>query len=116
MRSTGRGIATAIVFYACWQVFAAIVIDPLLHWADEEYENSSEQEKKEIDESISEEDEILFLPFPFTTKTVNQPPYKGSDPEWEMFVAVNRDKNWQKDIKSTMQASSLNKIIVQRGI
>ena len=111
LRSAGRGIGTALIFYACWQFFAALVIDPLLDWSDEEYEKASEQEKKEMDAAVGEDDEILFLPFPFTTKSVDQPPYKGSDPEWEMFVAVNRDKNWQKDIrsKSSMVMYSLSK-------
>lgn len=49
---------------------------------------------------MAEEDEpILFLPFPFTTQEVKQPPYKGSDPEWETFVKVNKDTKLQKDIK-----------------
>lgn len=50
---------------------------------------------------MADEDEpILFLPFPFTTKEVRQPPYKGSDPEWATFIAVNKDQQLQKDIKS----------------
>ena len=49
---------------------------------------------------MADDDEpILFLPFPFTTKEVKQPPYKGSDPEWEMFVKVNQDTKLQKEIK-----------------
>lgn len=52
-------------------------------------------------EDMADEDEpILFLPFPFTTKEVRQPPYKGSDPEWATFIAVNKDQQLQKDIKS----------------
>ncbi|KOS17687.1 hypothetical protein ESCO_002513 [Escovopsis weberi] len=49
---------------------------------------------------MSEDDDVLlFLPFPFTTKEVKQPPYKGSDPEWTTFLAVNKDQQLQKDIK-----------------
>lgn len=51
-------------------------------------------------EDMADEDEpILFLPFPFTTKEVRQLPYKGSDPEWATFIAVNKDQQLQKDIK-----------------
>ncbi|KHN95989.1 uncharacterized protein MAM_06094 [Metarhizium album ARSEF 1941] len=53
---------------------------------------------------------ILFLPFPFTTKEVKQPPYKGSDPEWLAFMAVNKDQQVQKDIKFGLAE------IIRRGV
>jgi hypothetical protein len=55
-----------------------------------------------MEELAEETDEpLLFLPFPFTTNEVKQPPYKGSDPEWLAFLAVNKDQQAQKDIKCT---------------
>ncbi|UNI23351.1 hypothetical protein JDV02_009177 [Purpureocillium takamizusanense] len=95
----GRVAFTTFALYACWQIFATVVIDPLLDWADHEWEALSEKEKQEMEEFTEEDEPILFLPFPFTTKEVQQLPYKGSDPEWAMFVAVNKDKQLQKDIK-----------------
>lgn len=76
-----------------------VVFDPLLDWADEEWDALSEKEKEEMENMVDEDEPILFLPFPFTTKEVKQPPYRGSDPEWEMFVKVNQDTKLQKEIK-----------------
>lgn len=52
-----------------------------------------------MEHAADEDEPILFLPFPFTTKEMKQPPYKGSDPEWLTFLAVNKDQQAQKDIK-----------------
>lgn len=93
---------TTITLYVCFQIFATVVFDPLLDWADHEWDNLSDKEKREMEEMAGEEDDpLLFLPFPFTTKEVKQPPYKGSDPEWLAFLAVNKDQQVQKDIKCT---------------
>lgn len=94
-----RALFTTVVFYACWQVFMAVVFDPLLDWADAEWEAMSDKEKEEVQNMAEEDEPILFLPFPFTTEEVKQPPYRGSDPEWEMFVKVNQDTKLQKEIK-----------------
>lgn len=93
-----RAVFTTIVLYTCWQIFATVVFDPLLDWADEEWEALSDKEKEEV-QNMEEDEPMLFLPFPFTTKEVKQPPYRGSDPEWEMFVKVNQDTKLQKEIK-----------------
>ncbi|KAH6990939.1 hypothetical protein BKA56DRAFT_573445 [Ilyonectria sp. MPI-CAGE-AT-0026] len=97
-RRIGRAVFTTIVLYTCWQIFATVVFDPLLDWADEEWEALSDKEKEEV-QNMEEDEPMLFLPFPFTTKEVKQPPYRGSDPEWEMFVKVNQDTKLQKEIK-----------------
>lgn len=61
----------------------------------------SDKEKKEAEEQTEEGAPLLFLPFPFTTEAVKQPPYKGSDPEWAQFVVVNKDTKLQERIKCT---------------
>ena len=94
-----NAIFTTIILYSCWQIFVTIVFDPLLDWADNEWDALSDKEKEEVQNMAEEDEPILFLPFPFTTEEVKQPPYKGSDPEWEMFVKVNKDTKLQKDIK-----------------
>ncbi|KAK7404128.1 hypothetical protein QQX98_010086 [Neonectria punicea] len=98
-RRIGRAVFTTIVLYTCWQIFATVVFDPLLDWADAEWEALSDKEREEVQNMAEEDEPILFLPFPFTTKEVKQPPYRGSDPEWEMFVKVNQDTKLQKEIK-----------------
>ncbi|QLI64076.1 uncharacterized protein G6M90_00g025190 [Metarhizium brunneum] len=107
----GRVVFTTITLYVCFQIFATVVFDPLLDWADHEWDNLSDKEKREMEEMAGEEDDpLLFLPFPFTTKEVKQPPYKGSDPEWLAFLAVNKDQQVQKDIKFGLAE------IIRRGV
>lgn len=91
-----------MVYYAMSQIYMSIVLDPLLDWAEDEWDSLSEKEKKELEEEADDEDEepILFMPFPFTTKTLPQPPYKGTDPEWQEFLKLNKDAKKQKEIKS----------------
>lgn len=94
-----RLLFAAVSIYICWQIFATVVFDPLLDWADLEWDSLSEKEKKEMEELAEDDEPLLFLPFPFTTTEVKQPPYKGTDPEWLTFLAVNKDAQAQKDIK-----------------
>lgn len=98
-RRIGRALFTTIVLYTCWQIFVTVVFDPLLDWADAEWDALSDKEKEEVQNMTEEDEPILFLPFPFTTKEVKQPLYRGSDPEWETFVKVNQDTKLQKEIK-----------------
>ncbi|KAF5635470.1 uncharacterized protein FTJAE_6368 [Fusarium tjaetaba] len=95
-----RAIFTTIVLYACWQIFIAVVFDPIFDWADAEWEALSEKEKEEAEALHDPDEPLVFLPFPFTTKEVKQPPYRGSDPEWQTFVKVSQDKKLLQEIKS----------------
>ncbi|KAF4995873.1 hypothetical protein FGRMN_4830 [Fusarium graminum] len=94
-----RAAFTIIVFYTCWQIFSTIVFDPLFDWADAEWEALSDKEKEEAEADHDPDEPLLFLPFPFTTKEVKQPPYRGSDPEWQTFVKVSQDKKLMQEIK-----------------
>lgn len=104
-------IFSGLVYYALWQIYMSVVLDPLLDWAEAEWDSLSEKEKQEIEEAEDEDEEgeepLLFLPFPFTTKQIAQPPYRGSDPEWKEFVRVNKDDKKQKEIKSECTAHAL---------
>jgi hypothetical protein len=101
LRKVRYALITAAVYYTLWQVYMSVVIDPLLDWAENEWDSMSDQERQEMEREAEEgeEDSILFLPFPFTTKEVNQSPYKGSDPEWKAFVKVNKDPKLQKQMR-----------------
>ncbi|KAI9172168.1 hypothetical protein HJFPF1_01661 [Paramyrothecium foliicola] len=88
---------TGVIYYMCWQIWASFVLDSLLDWLDELEMNLSDKEKQELEEL--EEEPLFFLPFPFGIQSVEQPPYKGSDPEWQMFVKVNKDQKLQKEIR-----------------
>ncbi|KAM4058619.1 hypothetical protein HRG_006425 [Hirsutella rhossiliensis] len=95
----GRVLFALVAYTVCWQIYVSVVFDPLLDWADTEWNALSEEEKDEVDQAADPDEPILFLPFPFMTKLVEQPPYKGSDPEWSTFIAVSKDQQLQKDIK-----------------
>ena len=48
-----------------------------------------------------DEDDIFdwFFPIPFTTRVVESPPYRGSDPEWQAFIRVNNDRELLRSIQ-----------------
>lgn len=101
LRKIRYALLSIAIYYTLWQVYMTVVLDPLLDWAENEWESMSEKERQELEQEADDEDAdpILFLPFPFTTKEVKQLPYKGSDPEWAAFVKVNKDPKLQKQMK-----------------
>ena len=91
----------------CAQIFLSVVIDPLLDWAELEWAQLSDKEKAELaEQSDDERTPLLFLPFPFTTETIEQPPYRGSDPEWKEFLAVNKSPELQERMKCKTPSTS----------
>ncbi|OAA81269.1 hypothetical protein LEL_00814 [Akanthomyces lecanii RCEF 1005] len=95
-----RVLFTTAAAFVCWTVFYVIVLEPLLDWAEDEWDSLSEKEKQEIaSEADDGPNSILFLPMPFGTIEVNQPPYRSSDPEWQEFVAFSKNKQAREDIK-----------------
>ncbi|KAI1638400.1 hypothetical protein F4809DRAFT_261694 [Biscogniauxia mediterranea] len=78
----------AAIYYGCYQVYSRFVFGTLGSWLDEQEAQLTENERKELDEELSEP---LFIPFPGTTKVVEPPPYRGSDPEWRTFIKINKD-------------------------
>ncbi|KAJ4137431.1 hypothetical protein NW768_003018 [Fusarium equiseti] len=95
-----RFASTVIILYMCWQIFCIIVFDPLFDWADAEWEALSDKEKEEAEANHDPDEPLVFLPFPFTTEEVKQPPYRGSDPEWQTFVKISQDKKLLQEIKN----------------
>ncbi|KAF4834529.1 hypothetical protein CGCTS75_v003105 [Colletotrichum tropicale] len=93
----GAGISLA-----CWQMYWSTVLNPFFRHVDREYESLSAAEKKALDEEMDEETEPWFIPFPFTTKQVSQPPYKGTDPEWRQYVRISKDKELQNHIRADL--------------
>ncbi|KAK2027582.1 hypothetical protein LX32DRAFT_592412 [Colletotrichum zoysiae] len=93
------GVGISLV---CWQVYYSVVLNPFFRHVDREYESLSTAEKKELDEELDEEAEPWFIPFPFTTKSVTQPPYKSSDPEWQQYVQLSKDSKAQFQIRNQL--------------
>jgi hypothetical protein len=56
-----------------------------------------EKTKTEIDEAPG-----LFIPFPGTIKQVPARPYRGSDPEWQEFMKIARNKELLKKVKEDL--------------
>ena len=96
------------MLFVCWSGFYVYVLEPLFDWAEEEWDSLSEKEKQELaQEDEDGPDSIIFLPMPFSTMTVPQPLYKGSDPEWKEFVAFNKNKKAREDINRKFLIQSI---------
>lgn len=65
----------------CWYTWTTIVTLPL--------RNLDLKDLPEIDQD--DDEEPLFIPFPFTGKQIQPPPYAGKEEEWQSFVAFNND-------------------------
>ncbi|RDL42433.1 uncharacterized protein BP5553_02412 [Venustampulla echinocandica] len=86
----------AITIYACINVFDKLVLDPLDRAAEEALKNTPAAELAE------DTDKPLFIPFPGTTKVVKALPYQGSDPEWQTFIKINRDRPLQARLRAEL--------------
>jgi hypothetical protein len=75
------------VFLSFVVAFDMIVINPLL--------------KATVGLEVPEDDEDeepFFIPTPFTVRSVRSEPYSGSDPEWQAFIKVSKDRDLQERI------------------
>ncbi|KAI1384269.1 uncharacterized protein F4822DRAFT_65147 [Hypoxylon trugodes] len=89
-------VIAGCVYYFCYQVYKYSIIDTLDAWAGEQEKRLTEKERKEMDEDLMEP---IFIPIPFTTKLVPSDPYKGTDPEWQTFIKVNKDPELLRSIQ-----------------
>ncbi|RDA86849.1 hypothetical protein CP532_1409 [Ophiocordyceps camponoti-leonardi (nom. inval.)] len=101
---------SAVLYYLCLNVFLSTVGQAMVDWSDEEWEALSEAERREIEKEESEGAVYMFLPMPFSTIKVPQPPYRGSDPEWKTFVRISRSSKFQHDVKADL-VGILHKVI-----
>ncbi len=91
-----------ITFTICYGVFTNIVLAPLDKVAEELEKNLDEETKKELEEH----NEPLFIPFPGTTKLVQPPPYRGSDPEWQEYLRFSKNPALGKRARGRLQLAS----------
>ncbi|KAL7620823.1 hypothetical protein AAE478_009821 [Parahypoxylon ruwenzoriense] len=89
-------IIAGCIYYACYQAYAVSVFGTLGAWLDEQEEGMTKTEREELAEDMLEP---LFIPLPFTTKMVESPPYRYSDPEWKAFVSVSKDRDLMRAIQ-----------------
>lgn len=104
-RSLGIGFGT-LVFAV--QIYTSVVLAPVAKWLDKELDEMEQMDEKEL------ETEPIFIAFPFTTKSVDSLPYRGTDEEWQTFIKVNKDQNLQMKIRS-MCASHYWPSLTHRG-
>ncbi|KAG6026431.1 hypothetical protein E4U19_002643 [Claviceps sp. Clav32 group G5] len=105
-RRLGRIVLTTLVYYLCWSSFVLAIGPPWEAFGEaaEQFflENASEEERQEYLEAVAQQEAesyLAFLPCPFATCEVEQPPYEISDPEWPAFLALHEDQQAQTDIK-----------------
>lgn len=70
------------MLYVCWSVYLTRVVVP------------------PIAKHIEEDGTPIFFPFPFTSKVVESRPYKGTDPEWQEYIRIARDRDLLLKIRS----------------
>lgn len=92
-----RNIAIALgVSLICWEIYFDVVIAPFVEWSRKELDKLSPEELQKLDE----ESDRFFVPLPFTTRKIEQRPYRGTDPEWQEFIKLSKDIALQKNIRS----------------
>ncbi len=88
--------------YVCWSAYLTRVVVP------------------PIADHIEEGDGTpIFFPFPFTSKVVESRPYKGTDPEWQAYIRIAKDRDLLLKIRNDMLetvrvAAEANPILAHR--
>ncbi|CAK7229986.1 hypothetical protein SBRCBS47491_007434 [Sporothrix bragantina] len=96
-----NAVIGASVMYVCWSAyFSRVVVPPLA-------------------DHIEDDGEPIFVPFPFTFKVVESRPYKGSDPEWQTYIRIAKDRELLMKIRNDMLetvrvAAEANPILTHR--
>ncbi|KAI1082106.1 hypothetical protein F5B20DRAFT_578874 [Whalleya microplaca] len=92
-------IIAAGVYYGCYQIYKISVFGTLGRWMDQQVTQMSKKEREELEEEI---EEPLFIPFPFTTRMVEPLPYRSTDPEWQAFVKVSKNRKLVRTIQDQL--------------
>lgn len=90
-----------LVFGICYGIFTAVVLSPLDKYAEEIEKNMDEETRKELEE----QGDSIFIPFPGTTKQIQPPPYRGSDPEWQEYIKFSKDPALGKRVRGMFKPS-----------
>ncbi|KXJ96237.1 hypothetical protein Micbo1qcDRAFT_201550 [Microdochium bolleyi] len=89
----------ALIYYGCYHIYTSAIWGPLEKYLDEEIASMSAEERRELEggdkkgrkTAMDEDEDILSVTLPFTTRIVKQPPYKGDSAEWQAFVKISKD-------------------------
>ncbi|KAI0880045.1 uncharacterized protein GGS22DRAFT_100332 [Annulohypoxylon maeteangense] len=104
------------IYYVCYQVYDSAIFMTLSAWLDEQEKHLTRKEREEIEEDMLEP---MFFPIPFTTRVIESPPYKGSDPEWQTFIRINKDQKLVRSIQDGLaeivrKTAMRSTVLVQR--
>lgn len=102
LRSTSGLILTTLTLYAIarW-AFQGVVIE-IGDGGDEESEGAEGSAGKDGQEEIDlDEDDPLFIPLTWPTEMPREY-YRGSDPEWQQFIRVAKDRKLQDQINKSL--------------
>ena len=95
-------------FYAVSSVVIEVVDED-----EEEYQNSLHDDRQGVKEGVTEDAPLeAFIPFPFTERLVQPPPYHIGSSEWKAFDKINRDPNLKTKMKSKASRQAL--LIISR--
>ncbi|KAI0158183.1 hypothetical protein GGR57DRAFT_38515 [Xylariaceae sp. FL1272] len=114
--SAKKLIIAAGIYYLCYETYTSVILGKLDAAADAlEAEaarlpppKGSARAQSEDDDEGDDEDELagdvelLYFPFPGTTKSHEPQPYRGSDPEWQTFVKISKDKPLKDSIMHSL--------------
>ncbi|KAI1454824.1 hypothetical protein F4805DRAFT_438072 [Annulohypoxylon moriforme] len=109
-------IVAGCIYYVAYRAYKSAVFTTIALWLGDEEEDLTSEERDEIEEETLEP---MFFPIPFTTRTVESPPYKGSDPEWQAFIRINNDPELTRSIQDGLaevvrKTASRNSMLVHR--
>ncbi|KAI1652773.1 hypothetical protein F4813DRAFT_394321 [Daldinia decipiens] len=90
-------IVAGCIYYMCYQVYTSSVLSTLGRWLDDQEKHLTEAERQEMEEA---EYDPIFIPLPFTMRMVPSEPYKSTDPEWQAFVRVSKNREKVRGIQS----------------
>ncbi|KAK8065191.1 hypothetical protein PG997_011938 [Apiospora hydei] len=96
-------IGGAMAYYVAYNVYTHLVSGHIGKLLEKQIASMSPQERKQLKKDMEEDDSDPFtIPLPLTTKLVQPSPYKGTDPEWQMFIKVAKDKDLMENIKKSL--------------
>ncbi|KAI0409975.1 hypothetical protein F4802DRAFT_9006 [Xylaria palmicola] len=94
-------------------LYVVLTQTQLIFEDDEDDDVDDESEGDGPDDQEFEEDlqSFFFIPFPGFTQMIEPPPYRSTDPEWRVYLQINRDRELQDSIRASLAQVALNAIV-----
>ncbi|KAK8012873.1 hypothetical protein PG991_010248 [Apiospora marii] len=96
-------LGACMAYYVAYNVYTRAVSGQIGKLLEQQIASMSPQERKQLKKDMEEDDSgPLTIPLPLTTKLVEPMPYRGTDPEWQMFIKVAKDKDLMESIRKSL--------------